>query len=74
LPCVVTRVGDAEAIVADTGRVVAPGNPQQLADALLDEIATLGSSQGERARERIIQNFSPRVMINRTAELLEEAD
>jgi glycosyltransferase involved in cell wall biosynthesis len=61
-PCVVTDVGDAAHIVADTGWVVPPGNPAALADAI--ECAFLESKRIEwnircvAARERIKQHFS----------------
>lgn len=60
-PCVVSEVGDCARIVSDTGRVVAPGDPQALAEAVLglllsteDERAVLG----RKARKCIVNNYS----------------
>lgn len=47
VPCVVTRAGDAAALVGETGRVVAPRDPAALADAWAAELA---ASPDERAR------------------------
>lgn len=65
-PCVVTDVGDAAYIVAETGIVVPTRNPKLLADGVLQMIA-FGkdriAEQGKSARNRIIQNFSLDKMI-----------
>ena len=61
IPCVVTDVGDAAALVDDTGIVVPPAEPEPLAAALL---TMLGKPAGERealgarARARIAEHFS----------------
>ncbi len=61
VPCVVTNVGDAAGIVADTGIVVAPGDSVALADALM---SLLGKDECERselgtlARKRIEAHYS----------------
>lgn len=61
IPCVVTDVGDSSRIVADTGRVVSPGNPHEMAGAVL-EILELPADKrhelGESARKRIRRYFS----------------
>lgn len=60
LPCVATAAGDSAAIVGDSGLVVAPGNPDALAQAML-HMARLGGRQrqqrGRRARAHILENF-----------------
>lgn len=61
VPCVVTDVGDASVLVGDTGRVVPPGDPAALAEALE---SLLRMDAGERARlggaaqRRIAERFS----------------
>lgn len=61
VPCVVTNVGDSADLVGQTGRVVPPGDPVALANALLD-LVDLGieerTSLGLAARERIASRFS----------------
>jgi len=60
-PCVVTRVGDAAALVGDTGRVVAPREPAALAAAWAAELAappTERAGRGAAARARIEAEFS----------------
>lgn len=60
-PCVVTDVGDSALIVGDTGEVVAPGDPQALAQAWgrLIEVGTeMRRRLGMAARCRIQQHFA----------------
>jgi glycosyltransferase involved in cell wall biosynthesis len=58
---VATDVGDARHIVGDTGRVVAPGDPAAIVQAI-SEIAELPADQrcqlGLAARDRILANFT----------------
>lgn len=60
-PALVTDVGDAALLVAETGTVVPVDDPQALAAALA-HLATLSrdelATRGQVARERIIQNFT----------------
>ena len=68
-PCVTTDVGDAGVIVGDTGWVVEPRNPQQLASAI--EMAIVESQTDKHAwlerkiaaRNRIVENFSIELMV-----------
>ncbi|MFH1243473.1 MAG: glycosyltransferase, partial [Pseudomonadota bacterium] len=61
VPCVATDVGDSAYIIGDTGRVVAPGNPEALAQAWL-ELLSMPSEEmlqlGAEARKRIEEKFS----------------
>jgi glycosyltransferase involved in cell wall biosynthesis len=57
IPCVATDVGDSRAIVADTGVVVPPRDP----DALVcgwETVTSAGRSLGERARARAVDHYS----------------
>jgi glycosyltransferase involved in cell wall biosynthesis len=61
LPCVVTDVGDAREIVGDTGITVQPRDPEQLAAALGRLLTTPAGARrelGQRARQRILENYS----------------
>ncbi len=75
VPCVVTDVGDCAAIVGSSGRVVAPENPRELADAWLSlvDLGTQGRrSLGSMARSRIERAHSIAVVIRRYETLYEE--
>lgn len=61
VPCVATDVGESANIVGETGRVVAPRQPEKLAEAVLDLLAMAAADRqalGEAARARIVCNFS----------------
>jgi glycosyltransferase involved in cell wall biosynthesis len=70
VPCVVTDVGDAAWVVGESGVVVPPSEPEQLANGITrmlarpDERAALGAS----ARERIIRHFSTDALITTTSQ------
>ena len=69
VPCVVTNVGDAAAIVGSTGRVVPRRDPAALAAAML-ELLALGDAArrelGDGARARIVEQFSVSAMVAKT--------
>ena len=56
VPCVATDVGDCARIIGNTGRVVQPGDPSALSDAVLDVLGNPDS--GGLARRRIESNFT----------------
>jgi glycosyltransferase involved in cell wall biosynthesis len=61
VPCVVTNVGDAPAIVDDTGTVVPPRDAAALSAAWAN-LATLGDegrrALGLRARRRVVEHYA----------------
>ncbi len=75
VPCAVTDVGDSAALVGDTGRVVAPRDPQSLARAIR-ELLELDSNEraalGKQARRRIEERFSIQSVAARYHELYRE--
>src|SRR5258708_7873899 len=61
VPCVVTDVGDARFIVADTGTVVPPSAPQALAEAMGALVAMEEAERaalGQKARDRVCAKFT----------------
>jgi glycosyltransferase involved in cell wall biosynthesis len=61
VPCVATDVGDSAYIIANTGRIVPPKDPQALAAAwrALIAVGTEGRKQlGDKARRRVAEYFS----------------
>jgi glycosyltransferase involved in cell wall biosynthesis len=68
-PCVTTDVGDAALIVGETGWVMPAGNAEDMASALLESFVALADTPGwiirkNRARQRIVENFSLEKMLN----------
>ena len=60
VPNIVTDVGDSSAIVADTGFVVSPHNPNHLAEAISDAMRLTQSERAQMgflARKRIIEYY-----------------
>ena len=69
-PCVVTDVGDASAIVGDTGWTVPPGDPQALANVIADVLRLRNdvekwAARRCDARSRAVANFGIEAMIAR---------
>ena len=67
-PCVVTDVGDCALIVGETGTVVAPGDPEALAEAwrsLIEAGPRVRHRLGIAARRRVQQHFALPVIVER---------
>jgi glycosyltransferase involved in cell wall biosynthesis len=68
VPCIASDVGDAAAIIGETGSVVPPRDAQALAEAILAHLAR-GPDQrarlGAAARERIIAQYSIAAAVQR---------
>jgi len=72
VPCVVTDVGDAAAIVGDTGMVVPRRSPAQLADALLRMAASVRHQLNTYPRKRIVEAYSLEWMVLETENVLKD--
>jgi glycosyltransferase involved in cell wall biosynthesis len=67
-PCVVTDVGDSASIVGETGIVVAPGDPEALAEAwrkLIEAGPEVRRRLGMAARRRVQQHFALPTIVER---------
>lgn len=65
VPAVVTDVGDSAQLVGDTGVIVPPARPDRLADALVDLLSMDPADRlalGQRARQRVVEQFSMKAM------------
>lgn len=72
LPCIATDVGDCALLMGGIGRIVPPGDPVQMAEAI-GEIAGMDlacrSEIGEAARARIVAHYSLDATVDAYAEL-----
>lgn len=59
-PVLATRVGDIPKVIADTGYLVSPDDPQEIATTITDILANPQQAQakGWRARQRCLQEYS----------------
>jgi len=70
-PCVSTNVGDSSLIVGDTGWMVEPGNPEELARAIMSALYEKENNPYKwknrkiACRERIVENFSIERMVEK---------
>ncbi len=75
VPCVVTDVGDSAMIVGDSGIVVSPRDPKALSDAIYD-LASMRAQErrylGNKARQRICENFSLESVVKKYEALFEQ--
>ena len=72
VPCVVTAVGESAAVVGDTGVVVPPRDPREMAAGIsrllaLDPAAL--ADLGRRARERTVEHYSLDSVVRRYEDL-----
>lgn len=73
VPCVVTDVGDSAIIVGDSGEIVAPRQPQALAEGLKTMVERIEKNRvalRKRARDRIVMQFSLEHMVSKTEKAL----
>ncbi|MBE9076602.1 glycosyltransferase family 4 protein [Romeria aff. gracilis LEGE 07310] len=72
-PVLATRVGDIPDILADTGYLVEPDSPHQLAEALKSMFSSFSAAEakGKRARERCIRHYSITAMATELKPILE---
>ena len=75
-PVVATHVGGVPELIQDreTGLLVPPKHPERLAEAILYVLSHREESArlGERGREWVWQEFSPKTMAHKTAEVYRE--
>jgi glycosyltransferase involved in cell wall biosynthesis len=71
IPCVVTDVGDSALLVGETGIVVPPQNPLALAVGLRKSIENLRAGSAPDPRQRILNEFNVRRLVQRTEAALE---
>jgi glycosyltransferase involved in cell wall biosynthesis len=75
VPCVATDVGDCGYIIADTGKIVPPKDPQALAAAWQSLIAVGVEGRkrlGEKARRRVAEYFSLLGVVKQYEDLYKE--
>jgi glycosyltransferase involved in cell wall biosynthesis len=74
-PVAATDSGDARAVVGSAGAVVPPRDPEALAKAILDLLGRMRSGSEDlagQARARILHEYSQEVMVQRSAQVLDQ--
>ncbi|MEB3282572.1 MAG: glycosyltransferase family 4 protein [Lyngbya sp.] len=73
-PVLATKVGDIPEILGDTGYLVEPGSPQQLAEAIqhIFNNYEAASERGIKARQRCVERYSITAMADILSKLLKE--
>ena len=71
-PVLSTRVGDIPKILADTGYLVDPASPEQIAETiqLIFENLESANERGRQARERCVEKYSTDTMASTLAEVI----
>jgi glycosyltransferase involved in cell wall biosynthesis len=75
IPCVATDVGDSSIVLGDTDFIVSPKNYKELADKimfLLKQNKEYRKELGEKARQRIVENYSIESITNQYEEMYVE--
>lgn len=75
VPCVVTNVGDSSVIVGDTGMVVPPEKPGEMAKAwakMIDMHTEERAQLGTAARERIMEHYNLPGIVHRFEDLYKD--
>jgi glycosyltransferase involved in cell wall biosynthesis len=72
-PILATRVGDIPEIVADTGFLVDPSSPEQIAEKLqwIFEHLEIAAEMGTKARQRCVERYSIDTMATILADLIQ---
>jgi len=72
IPCVATDVGDSALVVGEQGRIVQPGDPEALAEAMAEMLMLSAEERrrlGRDARRRMEETFSMPMLAGRYAAL-----
>jgi glycosyltransferase involved in cell wall biosynthesis len=71
-PVLSTRVGDIPEILGETGYLVDPESPEQLAEKIkfIFENIEEANKQGSKARERCVEKYSLEAMASTLAEII----
>lgn len=76
IPCVATDVGDCRELVGNTGVIVPPRNPSQLAEGIIKLLQAPREERealGHRARKRVVDEYSLDLMVDRFESVYKEA-